>query len=151
MTSPTATAPFTPDVDPATATRATLSAYLQALNARGDYARYLHDDATLTIFGGPEASGRVAVEELINALHLQLFDAEVRVRRTICEGDGAAAELMFVGTHTGEFAGVPASGRHVEVPYSAAYDFSADARITAVRVYMPMQMLLAQIGAGGEP
>jgi steroid delta-isomerase-like uncharacterized protein len=137
-------------VDSAPGTRPTLGAYLEALSARGDYARYLHDDVTFTTFGGPEASGRVAVVELIDALHTHVFDAEVRVRRTVCDRDGAAAELVFVGTHTGEFAGVPASGRRVEVPYAAAYDFSADGRITAVRIYMPMQILLAQIGAGGE-
>jgi predicted ester cyclase len=35
---------------------------------------------------------------------------------------GAAAEAWFVGTHTGDFLGVSATGKSVRVPYSVFYD-----------------------------
>ena len=145
-TTATTASPFTaPAADAVSATRDRFERYLQALSARGDYASYFRDDVTLTIYGGPEASGREAVNQVIYAIHAQMFDSEVRVRRTICEAEHAAAELQFVGTHTGEFAGVPASGRPVDVPYTAAYDFAPDGLITGIRVYLPMQILMGQI------
>jgi predicted ester cyclase len=44
----------------------------------------------------------------------------------------------------GEFAGVAATGNAIRVPYSVFYDVS-DGRIAALRVYMPMDQLIAQI------
>lgn len=131
--------------EPGNATRTRFETYLQALSDRTDFARYLHDDVTLSILGGPSASGCTGVTGLIMAIHAQMFDAQVQVKRTSCERYHATAELVFVGTHTGEFAGVPASGNRVEVPYMAAYDFAVDGRISAIRVYLPMQILMPQI------
>jgi steroid delta-isomerase-like uncharacterized protein len=131
--------------DPANGTRIRFETYLQALSDRSDFARYLHDDVTLSLLGGPSASGCAGVTSLIMAIHSQMFDAQVQVKRTVCERYHATAELVFVGTHTGEFAGVPASGRRVEVPYMASYDFAVDGRISAIRVYLPMQILMPQI------
>jgi predicted ester cyclase len=147
MTVPSTTASsFTPHATP-TGRRETLGAFLDALSVRRDFARHLHDHVTYEVFGGPQASGRDAVEQLILAIHAQIFDAEVLVRRMVVNGSGACAELLFVGTHTGEFAGVAASGRRVEVPCVDAFDFAADGRISAIRAYLPMHLLLAQIGA----
>ena len=65
---------------------------------------------------------------------------------------GAAAEALFVGTHTGDFSGVSATGNTVRVPYSVFYDVDVAAdKIKALRIYMPMDQLLAQIGGATEP
>jgi predicted ester cyclase len=61
---------------------------------------------------------------------------------------GAAAEAVFVGTHTGEFAGVSATGNAVRVSYSVFYDLEGGT-ITALRIYMPLDQLLRQLR--GEP
>jgi steroid delta-isomerase-like uncharacterized protein len=146
-TVPTTDSPsFSPAMDAAEATRQRLGAYLEALNAGGDITPFLHDDVEFTIVGGPEARGSAAVAATIGAIHNEMFDSSVEVRRTICERDHAAAELVFTGTHTGEFAGIPATGRRVEVPYAVSYDLAADGRATAIRVYLPMHVLLAQLG-----
>jgi len=57
-------------------------------------------------------------------------------------------EADFVGTHTAEFLGIPATGKSVNVPYSVVYDIPADT-ITAIRVYMPMQLFGEQLGGEG--
>ena len=131
-------------------TRETMNAYLQALVARGDYGRYLAEDVLWTTVGTDQiVRGRAAVEGLIRGFHEQAFDAHPRIKATIF-GDGQAAlEADFVGTHTGEFLGVPASGRAVDVPYVVMYDL-ADDRITALRFYAPMDQFLKQIGAGAS-
>jgi steroid delta-isomerase-like uncharacterized protein len=131
------------------ARRGTLVDYLETLSARGDFARYLADDVTFTIVGTPAVRGRAEVEATIRTIHEQAFDSVVRIRSTIVEPERAVAELTFVGRHTGEFAGVPATGRRVEVDYAAAYEFGTDGRITAIRAYIPMNVLMAQLGVGG--
>jgi steroid delta-isomerase-like uncharacterized protein len=149
MSSTTATpASFTavPDV---AARRATLAQYLDTLNARGDFARFLTDDIDFAVVGGPEARGRDAVEGTIRAIHEQMFDSSIRILSTTCDASRGVAELTFVGTHIAEFAGVPATGRQVDVNYAAVYDFADDGRISALRVYFPMHVLMAQLGAAG--
>jgi predicted ester cyclase len=65
----------------------------------------------------------------------------------LIDDHGAAAEATFVGTHIGEFAGIGATGSTVRVPYSVFYELDAGT-ITGLRIYMPMDQLLAQITPG---
>ena len=61
--------------------------------------------------------------------------------------DGVAAlEAVFVGKHTAEFAGVPATGAEVRLPYSVSYDVSGG-KITALRAYFPITALVQQLAA----
>jgi hypothetical protein len=55
----------------------------------------------------------------------------------------AAMELVFVGTHTGEFSGVTATDSAIDVPYSLLYDLDAH-KVKALRIYMPMDQHLAK-------
>jgi len=76
------------------------------------------------------------------------LDSHVRIERTF-HGDGhAAKELVFVGTHVGDFAGLAPTGRAVEVPYCVVYDFTEDGRISSLRVYFPLQVLMSQLSGG---
>ena len=63
---------------------------------------------------------------------------------------GAAAEAVFVGTHIGDFSGVSATGNRVRVPCSVFYDVDGD-KIKSLRIYGPMDQLIAQIGGAAEP
>jgi steroid delta-isomerase-like uncharacterized protein len=127
-------------------TRQTIAAYLDMLVQRGPYGQYFSDDVSFTLMGaGQEVHGRAEVEGFIRFLHEQAFDAQPIVKTTIA-GDGLAAlEADFIGTHIGEFLGVPATGRQVNVPYAVIYDIAAD-KITALRAYMPMDVLMQQLG-----
>lgn len=110
------------------------------------------DDVRLTIEGtDQEATGREAVVQTIRFLHEQAFDAEPELKNLVAEAGRAAIEADFVGRHTGEFAGVPATGRDVRVPYSVVYDLDGD-RIKAVRIYMSIEPdpEPAPNGAGGR-
>ena len=128
-------------------TRETLTGYVKTLVDRGPYGRYFAEEATFTVMGTDQVvRGRTAVEQFIRAFHEQAFDARPELKRTIIGDDHAAIEADFVGTHTGEFLGVPATGRAVNVPYAVLYDFEGD-KITALRGYIPMDALMRQIGA----
>jgi hypothetical protein len=94
------------------ATLKTMRSYLDAFLARGDFADYYTDDVTWTTVGADqEVQGRQPVRDFLIWMHTQAFDAHPKVK-TLVVGDGQAAlEADFVGTHTGEFLGMAATGR----------------------------------------
>jgi predicted ester cyclase len=79
-------------------------------------------------------------------MHVVPFDAHPELKGMVVGVDGAAVEVEFVGRHIAEFAGVPASGRSVRVPYAVFYDV-AGGRITGLRIHMPMDTLIGQVRA----
>ncbi len=65
----------------------------------------------------PEASGgKAGVGALFRSMFAAFPDFEMIVDDTIVEGDKAVIRLRAVGTHQGEFMGMPATGRRIEVP-----------------------------------
>ena len=126
-------------------TREILMAYLERLGKRDRYAEFFTDDVTFELVGsGQEVKGREAVDQFIRVFH-ETFDAYPKLKTAIVGDDRAALELDFVGTHVADFGGVPASGKPINVPYAVVYDFKAD-KIAALRLYMPMDVLMGQIG-----
>ena len=127
-------------------TRTVMRAYVEALQARGEYGRYFSDDVAFELMGsGQRTSGPQAAEGTIRWLHEQAFAARPELKNLFVEEGKAAIEARFVGKHTGEFAGKAATGNEVDVPYSVIYDLAGD-KITALRIYMPMDVLMGQIG-----
>jgi steroid delta-isomerase-like uncharacterized protein len=132
-------------------THDTMEAYLRALVHRGPFATYFADDVTCALVGaGQDVHGRAAVEGFIRYFHEQAFDARVEVKQTVFADGHAALEAAFVGTHTGEFQGLPATGKQVHVPYAVLYDL-ATSKITALRIYMPLDVLMRQLVATPAP
>jgi steroid delta-isomerase-like uncharacterized protein len=127
------------------ATAETMRSYLDAFLARGDFADYFTDEVTwTTVGGGQDLQGREPVREFLVWMHTQAFDAHPKVK-TLIVGDGQAAlEADFVGTHTGEFLGIPATGKSVQVPYCVVYDLQDD-KLVALRAYIPMDLFTQQL------
>jgi predicted ester cyclase len=133
------------------ATAETTRSYLDAFLARGNFADYYTDEVTWTTVGADqELQGRQPVRDFLIWMHTQAFDAHPKVK-TLVVGDGQAAlEADFVGTHTGEFLGIPATGRSVQVPYCVVYDRQGD-KITALRAYIPMDLFAHQLKSPSLP
>lgn len=126
-------------------TRATMTAYLDALGHGGDYGRSLSEGVTLTVMDtGETTRGREAVVGLIDYLHQTAFAAAPDFAPPVVAAGRAMLEAVFVATHVGEFAGIAPTGRQVRVPYTVAYDV-ADDEITALRIYLPMDALVRQL------
>ena len=127
------------------ATADTMRSYLDALLARGDFADYFTDDVTWTTIGTDQTmQGREAVRDFLVWMHTQAFDARLRVK-TLVVGDGQAVlEADLVGTHTGEFLGMAATGKSVQVPYCVVYDLRDD-KLAALRAYIPMDLFAQQL------
>jgi steroid delta-isomerase-like uncharacterized protein len=128
-----------------TTTAQAMRSYLDAFLARGNFADYYTDEVTWTTVGADqELQGRQPVRDFLIWMHTQAFDAHPKVKALVV-GDGQAAlEADFVGTHTGEFLNIPATGKSVQVPYCVVYDLRDD-KITALRAYIPIDLFAHQL------
>jgi steroid delta-isomerase-like uncharacterized protein len=128
------------------ATAETMRSYLDALVARGEFADYFTDDVTWTIIGTDQhVQGREPVRDFLIWMHTQAFDAHPKGKNLVV-GDGQAVlEADLVGTHTGEFLGMAATGKSVQVLYCVVYDLRGG-KIAALRAYIPMELFAQQLG-----
>jgi predicted ester cyclase len=77
-------------------------------------------------------------------------DMHVTVEDVIEDGDRIATRGRFVGTHRGEFNGVPATGRPVDVKYIDVWRVE-DGKAVENWVQMDLLGLLQQVGAVPAP
>ena len=71
-------------------------------------------------------SACVADEALFE--HIEMFEHafplyEVKAEDVIEEGDRVGVRALFTGVHQGEFRGIPATGKTVQMPFIAIYRF----------------------------
>jgi predicted ester cyclase len=132
-------------------TSTVMAGYLQALRDRGDFARFFAPDVTWTTMEtGEQVHGREQVRDHIVAMHTQSFDAAPELVGLVVGEGVAMLEARFVGRHTGQFGDLAPTGREVDVPYCVSYDLG-DGGITALRAYMPLAALRAQLTASTQP
>jgi steroid delta-isomerase-like uncharacterized protein len=122
-----------------------MRSYLDAFLARGNFADYFSEEVTWTTIGTQQTmQGRQPVQEFLLWMHTQAFDAHPKVKTLVVGDRQASLEADFVGTHTGEFLGIPATGKSVQVPYCVVYDLH-DGKIAALRAYIPMDLFARQL------
>jgi steroid delta-isomerase-like uncharacterized protein len=126
-------------------TRATVEAYAAALLGGRAYETYFADDVVVTMTGAPgEITGPAAAKAAIDAMHTEQFDATLEIQDFVVGEGAAAVEATFFGEHIGEFAGLPATGKAVEVPYSVFYELE-DGKITNLRIYALVEGIVQQL------
>ena len=81
---------------------------------------------------------------------MKVYPFPLLAQNMIIGDDRAAVEVDFVAKHIGEFGGIAATGREVRVPYSVVYDLEGE-KIKALRIYMPTDVLLEQLGGTSSP
>ena len=121
-------------------TRAVLEAYWLDHDPR-----YVAENAVFTMQpSGEEIRGRDAIaKHLAGFYHGALEATAVRTNAIFGDGQGVL-EARVQGRHTGTFAGVPATGRAVDVPLCVTYEL-AGGLIERARIYLMMNVLLKQI------
>ncbi len=60
--------------------------------------------------------GREGLKAFVSAFHAAFPDGRLSIDQMIAEGDTVATRLTFRGTHTGDFLGIPPTGKQVAVP-----------------------------------
>lgn len=127
-------------------TRQVLEAYWKSHDPK-----YVAEDAVFTMLPtGEEIRGRAAIAKHLDEFYNKSLTAHAEVVSSIFSDNKGLLEAMVVGTHTGEFAGIPATGKNVRVPLAVSYEVE-DGLIRRARIYMLVNVLLAQIGpAAGQ-
>ncbi len=87
--------------------------------------------------------------QLFTMMHEAITDFHVDVHDLLQDDDKVVARVSFVGTHTGEFMGVPARGNPVEIHAIDILQFRGEQCIAHWGV-MDMAGALAQMGAGPD-
>lgn len=126
-------------------TREILEAYWE----NHDPSHVAQDAVFVMMPTGEEIHGRDAIERHLHHIYHEAFTAKAeRINAVFGENKGLL-EAVMVGTHTGEFAGIPATGREIQVPLAVSYELEGG-RITRARIYMMANVLFQQIGPASE-
>jgi predicted ester cyclase len=113
-------------------------------------ASLLAPDVAFTVMAtGDTYRGPEGVRQMLDYFYRIAFNAHAEARNVLLDGDHAVWEGHFVGEHTGEFVGLPASGKMVCVPLAVVYDLK-DGLIHKGRFYLELPVLFKQIGMGQE-
>ena len=137
-------------------TEATLRERREAIVRKHLEAENRHDvEATIATFhrpryevNGEESDGAEAVRDLLQELMAGFPDFTAEVVRVHHADDAVIGEGRVTGTHDGVFAGVPPTGRRVDYPVVAIFEFEED-RLMCEKVYFDGATILTQIGVLG--
>jgi steroid delta-isomerase-like uncharacterized protein len=90
--------------------------------------------------------GREGVKSFVQAMHAAISGAESSMDRFLLDGDQVAWRWTLRGKHTGEFMGVPASDREIEV---TGNDLGVirDGKLAEVWSEVDMLAVMTQLGA----
>lgn len=111
-------------------------------------------DATLGTFGkhphcvlnGENLYGHDSIRGFYKSWFRGFPDLKVKVNQQHVSEEAIILEVTVTGTHLGTFNGIPASGRHVEIPLCAIFKFDKDERILGEWVYFDNLLVMKQLG-----
>jgi steroid delta-isomerase-like uncharacterized protein len=126
-------------------TREAVSRYIDS--GHTDLSMMADDVVFTNMTTGEEVKSREAVRAMLEHIYHVAFDATAKTKNLIVGDQQAVFEADFVGKHIGEFAGIPATGKEVQVPLVVVYDLEDD-RIKRGRVYMEVPTMMRQLGVG---
>jgi steroid delta-isomerase-like uncharacterized protein len=92
------------------------------------------------------ARGRDAVREGLAALFRAFPDFHIRVRDLFTTGDRTCVECTYTGTHEGDFAGIPATGRNIELDGCYVFRWNKDGLVQEETIYVDNATVLMQLG-----
>jgi steroid delta-isomerase-like uncharacterized protein len=112
-------------------------------------------EATLGTFGkhphcvvnGEDFYGHDSIRGFYESFFRGFPDLKVNVNQRHVSEEAIILEVTLTGTHLGTFNGVPASGRHVEIPLCAIFKFDEDECILGEWVYFDNSLVREQLGA----
>jgi steroid delta-isomerase-like uncharacterized protein len=144
---------------PATATRASsesvrvfIQEYFDAWKGMDEnkILAYYADDVVIHLPTGI-LKGKSAVHDNFVRPFVSGFPGNVHAIRNLALAPNlVAVEWSFEAVHSGAFAGIPASGKQVQVPGCSFYEYDLVKKvIPAGRIYFDLATLMRQIGRNG--
>lgn len=95
---------------------------------------------------GAVSEGEEAVRQLVAGLLTAFPDFHFEIRKLHHADDAVILEGVMSGTHKGDFAGLAARGRRMELPLACIFDFEDD-RLINESVYFDLATLQRQLTA----
>jgi predicted ester cyclase len=127
--------------------KAVVHAYLDEIAQSGNIIARERYFASTTPFNGDSDLARQFSR--IVETRLAFPDLQMTIEQQIAEGPWVATRVTYRGTHMGEFAGIPATGRRIE--YSGtAMDRLENGKVVEMWHTVNMHLLLRQITEGGR-
>jgi steroid delta-isomerase-like uncharacterized protein len=123
-------------------TRAVIMKYIDSNHS--DLSMMAPDVVFTHMATGDDHRGVEALKGMLHFIYHVAFDAHAETTNLVIADGKAVLEANFVGTHIGEFAGIPATGKPVRVPLCVVYDLEHD-RITRGRVYFEVPAFMKQV------
>ena len=80
-----------------------------------------------------------------------LPDLQIQVVSRHVTNEAIVVEVRIHGTQLGEWRGLPATGRRVDVPLCGIYTFDAHDRLAGEKIYYDRATVLRQLGVFHEP
>lgn len=108
-------------------------------------AEFLHDDFVINLMGAPyQMRGLEAWMQNVAVIQKGFPGIQACIDDIFSSGDRIAVRLTFRGTHSGEFQGVPATGRDVEYTSIELYRM-ADGRLAEEWIASDIPTLMRQL------
>lgn len=109
--------------------------------------KYVAEDAVFTMLPtGEVIRGRDAIAKHLDNFYHGSFTAHAEVVSSIFDENKGLLEALVIGKHTGEFGGIPATGKDIRVPLAVSYELE-NGLIKRARIYLMANVLFDQIRA----
>jgi steroid delta-isomerase-like uncharacterized protein len=113
-------------------------------------AQYVWEDVVEQVPLPGQGPGLEGLKDILRGMRAAFPDLNFAIKEQITEGDKVASRFEWTGTHKGEFMGIPATGRQVQVG-GIVIDRLVEHRIKETRIIMDTMGLMMQLGALPPP
>jgi steroid delta-isomerase-like uncharacterized protein len=97
-----------------------------------------------------QQQGREGLKDVIRMMRAGFPDIHWETVETIASGDKVVSRFKWTGTHRGDFLGIPATGRSVNVP-GVVIDRLEGGKMADSRILMDTMMMMQQLGVIPAP
>ena len=112
------------------------------IDATGDY---FHSDVVEEVPLPGQGPGLEGLKETLTHLRRAFPDSHWRVEEQIAEDNRVLTRFVWSGTHEGEFLGIPATNRVIQV-WGMVIDRFEDQKVTSTRILLDTWSLMQQLG-----
>lgn len=113
-------------------------------------ARFVWEDVVEQVPFPGQGPGLEGLKDVLRGMRSAFPDLDFSIEEQISESDKVASRFEWTGTHTGQFLGVPATGRKVRV-WGIVIDRLEEGRIKETRIIMDTLGLMMHLGVFPPP
>jgi steroid delta-isomerase-like uncharacterized protein len=113
-------------------------------------SHYVWEDVVEQVPLPGQGPGLEGLKNTLRTMRSAFPDIVFSIQEQVTESDKVASRFEWTGTHTGEFLGIPATGRSVRV-WGIVIDRLVNGRIKDTRIIMDTLGMMSQLGVLPSP